>query len=122
MTLSVEDSEGKPLWSKSFAGEANMTMERIAANNGHYCASGKTDGALHGQAHSSPGKLTNYYVFCTNALGQRLFTRLLPADKLTLQEMRVNRDGTVALAFKGGERKNPDIILAVVDKEGRVFR
>lgn len=122
VSLSLEDGESKPIWTKNFAGEANMTIERVLAQKGRYCALGKTDGALHGQAHSSPGKMTNYYVFCTNAQGQRLFSRLLPAEGLSLQEARINSDGAVALVFKGGGRKNTDLIFALVDKNGNVLR
>jgi hypothetical protein len=52
----------------------------------------------------------------------RLYTRVLPADGLKLASMRLNEQGDLVLAFFGGDRKNPDIILARVDRNGNVFR
>lgn len=117
-----EDAEGKTTWTKNFAGEAAMTIEQMTANSARACVAGKTDGALHGQAHSNPGKMTDYYVLCTSPSGVRLYTRVLPADGLKLASMRLNGQGDLVLAFSGGDRKNPDIIFARIDRNGNVFR
>ncbi|GAB4431366.1 MAG: hypothetical protein OHK0011_14220 [Turneriella sp.] len=122
IALWAEDTEGKIVWSKNFAGEAAMTIEQITANGGRVCVAGKTNGALHGQAHSNPGKMTDYYVLCTAPSGMRLYTRVLPAEGLKLEAMRINGEGDLLLAFSGGDRKNPDVIFARIDRKGNVFR
>lgn len=77
VSLWAEDAAGKLYWSRNFAGEAAMTVEQITANADRTCVAGKTDGGLHGQAHSGSGKSMDYYVFCTNPAGVRLYTRLI---------------------------------------------
>ncbi len=120
--LRAEDAEGKVTWTKNFAGEAAMTIEQVTANTVRTCVAGKTNGALHGQAHSDSGKITDYYVLCTAPSGLRLYTRLLPADGWKLAAMRLNGQGDLLLAFTGGERRNADVIFARIDRNGNLFR
>lgn len=121
--LTAEDAEGKIIWKKQFAGAANMTIEQMTANHERVCVAGKTDGALHGQENTHPGKLADYYVLCsaTNS-GTRLFTRILPAEGLKLVALSLNYRGDLMLAFSAGPAKSTDIILARIDHTGRVFR
>jgi hypothetical protein len=36
--------------------------------------------------------------------------------------MRLNGQGDLVLAFSGGDRKNPDVVFARIDRNGNVFR
>lgn len=122
VSLWSEDGEGKTIWTKNFAGESTMTIEQMAVNADRVCLAGKTDGALHGQAHSQPGKLSDYYVLCLSHDGIRIFTRILPAENLKLVAMRLNDRGDLVTVFVAGNNKNADVIMARIDREGRVFR
>ncbi|AFM13344.1 ankyrin repeat domain-containing protein [Turneriella parva] len=122
ISLAAEDSEGSPRWTRNFAGDENLSVERISASDGYVCIAGRTTGALHGQAHSTPGKNTDIYVMCSDSAGHRLFTRLFPAAAMQLVEMRVNSRGVSALAFQTNDKKNPDVVLRRIDKNGGVLQ
>jgi len=121
LTLTAEDVEGKPIWSKNYVSEQNINVESIVASDERICMTGKTDATMHGQTHSTAGKMTDYYVLCTDAQGTRQFTRLIPATGMTLAHFKVSKSGVVALIFQTQDKKNPDLILYRIDKEGRVF-
>jgi len=122
ISISAEDSEATVRWTRNFAGDENITVERLTASDGFVCAAGRTTGALHGQPHSAPGKNTDIYVMCSDASGHRLFTRLFPAAAMQLVEMRVNNRGICALAFQTNDKKNPDVVLRRIDKTGSVLQ
>ncbi len=122
ISLSAEDVDGTTRWTRNFAGDENLTSERIAASDGYVCAAGRTSGAMHGQQHSNPGKNSDVYVLCADAGGHRLYTRLFPAPAMQLIEMRVNRRGVCALAFQTGDRKNPDVVIYRIDRNGQVLQ
>lgn len=129
VTLTAEDSESKALWSKNFASDLNMSMEMIVATDERICFAGKTDDAMHGQPFSataeqvaaSKTKIYDYYVVCTNNQGTRVFTRLIPSGNMQLVDFKLNKKGALALVFQTQDRKNPDILLYRIDKDGKVF-
>lgn len=122
ISIAAEDTEGSTRWTRNFAGDENLTIERLAASDAYVCAAGRTTGALHAQPHSTPGKNTDVYVMCVDAGGHRLFTRLFPAGGMQLVEMRVNNRGVCALAFQTNDKKNPDVVLRRIDKSGNVLQ
>lgn len=122
ISLSAEEVDGTVRWVRHFAGDENMTSERISASDNYVCAAGRTTGALHGQQHSNPGKNSDVYLLCSDASGHRLFTRLFTAPTMQLIEMRVNSRGTCVLAFQSGDKKNPDVVFYRIDKNGQVLQ
>jgi hypothetical protein len=128
VTLTAEDADGKALWAKNFASDLNMSMEMITATDERICFAGKTDDAMHGQPFSataeqvtaSKAKIYDYYVICSDKQGTRLFTRLIPAGNLQLLDFKLNKKGALALVFQTQDRKNPDIVLYQITKDGKV--